>query len=124
MLLLLNMLVEYCQCVDDTPMLVTDIMNKLFETLKVRFQVLRTLKVIIFFVQSVSFYRLDDLFLQCFIDVQLENLSVGSRSRSSSTCWIKDHHSKTSRYLVVNNIPNNWDILRSESLAHTVWRSK
>ncbi|XP_015776568.1 PREDICTED: vacuolar protein sorting-associated protein 54-like [Acropora digitifera] len=28
------MLVEYCQCVDDTPMLVTDIMNKLFETLK------------------------------------------------------------------------------------------
>lgn len=30
------MLVEYCQCVDDTPMLVTDIMNKLFETLKVR----------------------------------------------------------------------------------------
>ena len=36
MLLLVNMLVEYCQCVDDTPMLVTDIMNKLFETLKVR----------------------------------------------------------------------------------------
>ena len=34
-LLLVNMLVEYCQCVDDTPMLVTDIMNKLFETLKV-----------------------------------------------------------------------------------------
>ena len=34
------MLVEYCQCVDDTPMLVTDIMNKLFETLKVRFQIL------------------------------------------------------------------------------------
>ncbi|XP_022787404.1 vacuolar protein sorting-associated protein 54-like isoform X1 [Stylophora pistillata] len=33
-LLLVNMLVEYCQCVDDTPMLVTDIMNKLFETLK------------------------------------------------------------------------------------------
>ncbi|XP_068729722.1 vacuolar protein sorting-associated protein 54-like [Montipora capricornis] len=33
-LLLINMLVEYCQCVDDTPMLVTDIMNKLFETLK------------------------------------------------------------------------------------------
>ena len=33
------MLVEYCQCVDDTPMLVTDIMNKLFETLKVRFQI-------------------------------------------------------------------------------------
>ena len=31
----MNMLVEYCQCVDDTPMLVTDIMNKLFETLKV-----------------------------------------------------------------------------------------
>ena len=38
-LLLVNMLVEYCQCVDDTPMLVTDIMNKLFETLKVRFQI-------------------------------------------------------------------------------------
>lgn len=36
-LLLVNMLVEYCQCVDDTPMLVTDIMNKLFETLKVTF---------------------------------------------------------------------------------------
>ena len=35
----MNMLVEYCQCVDDTPMLVTDIMNKLFETLKVRFQI-------------------------------------------------------------------------------------
>ena len=34
-LLLVNMLVDYCQCVDDTPMLVTDIMNKLFETLKV-----------------------------------------------------------------------------------------
>ena len=34
-LLLVNMLVEYCQCVDDTPMLVTDIMNKLFEILKV-----------------------------------------------------------------------------------------
>lgn len=33
-LLLVNMLVDYCQCVDDTPMLVTDIMNKLFETLK------------------------------------------------------------------------------------------
>ena len=39
MLLLVNMLVEYCQCVDDTPMLVADIMNKLFETLKVRFQI-------------------------------------------------------------------------------------
>ena len=36
-LLLVNMLVEYCQCVDDTPILVTDIMNKLFETLKVSF---------------------------------------------------------------------------------------
>ena len=34
-LLLLKMVVEYCQCVDDTPMLVTDIMNKLFEILKV-----------------------------------------------------------------------------------------
>ncbi|KAK3733355.1 hypothetical protein QZH41_013684 [Actinostola sp. cb2023] len=33
-LLLLKMIVEYCQCVDDTPMLVTDIMNKLFEILK------------------------------------------------------------------------------------------
>ncbi|XP_048586401.1 vacuolar protein sorting-associated protein 54 [Nematostella vectensis] len=33
-LLLLKMVVEYCQCVDDTPMLVTDIMNKLFEVLK------------------------------------------------------------------------------------------
>ncbi|XP_031550116.1 vacuolar protein sorting-associated protein 54-like [Actinia tenebrosa] len=33
-LLLLKMVVEYCQCVDDTPMLATDIMNKLFEILK------------------------------------------------------------------------------------------
>lgn len=42
-LLLVNMLVEYCQCVDDTPMLVTDIMNKLFETLKVTFFALLSL---------------------------------------------------------------------------------
>lgn len=30
-------------------------------------------------------------------------MSVGSWSRGSSACWIKDNHCKTSRYLVAND---------------------
>ena len=35
LLLVLSMIVEYCQCVDLMPMLTTDIMTRLFELMKV-----------------------------------------------------------------------------------------
>ena len=34
--LLINLVMEYCQCADDLPMLVNEVMSKLIETLKVQ----------------------------------------------------------------------------------------
>ena len=34
-LLLIKIITEYCQCADDLPMLVTEVMSKLVDTLKV-----------------------------------------------------------------------------------------
>jgi len=35
--MLMKIIAEYCQCIDDVPMLVTDVMTRLCEVLKVIF---------------------------------------------------------------------------------------
>ena len=39
MLLLIKMVMEYCQCTDDLPMLVTEVLGKLVDMMKVRVRV-------------------------------------------------------------------------------------
>ena len=89
------MVTEYCQCADDLPMLITDVMGRLVDMLKVSEppppppplpppppppppQ------------SSMAAFQL-------YAVLQLAHMSVGLGSRSCGGCWIEDYHCEALR---------------------------
>ena len=96
MLLFIKMVIEYCQCTDDLPMLITEVLGKLVDMMKVhaRKGLCSILKV-----ASPSHSNWIAVFhfvLLCTIVLQLTHLSACAGSRGCGSSRPQDHHCQTS----------------------------
>ena len=101
--LLVKIVLEYCQCADDLPNLVSEVMSKLIEVLKV------LLYESLSFFSSQLPYRSHFPLLPV---LQWSNMYAGAGSGSSGDGRTEDYHCQTSRYVVFKQ-----DILQGGKLV-------